>query len=329
MPTLLDRRAMLGALTATAMTAALPSAADAARRRRFFQRIGRPMGLQLYTLGDEPKADLDATFARVAQLGYRDIELPELYGRTPAQVRAAADRAGLAISSLHVQGEDMFKRGGLSLSSELAVLTDTLGPLGASQAVMPIMLFPEGLRFKSMETFGTDMLAALTAAGPDHWKRTAALLNDRAAALKPHGIAVGYHNHNLEFALVGPETAEPGGDTGWTILARETDPALVHFEVDTGWVAAAGGDPVAFLQRHRGRVRQLHVKDLKPSTRTNFTIAMDPAEVGAGKLDWARILPAAYDAGVRHFYVEQEPPFAIPRMDAAARAAAYLAKLRA
>jgi sugar phosphate isomerase/epimerase len=51
--------------------------------------------------------------------------------------------------------------------------------------------------------------------------------------------------------------------------------------------------------------------------------------VGAGKLDWARILPAAHRAGVRHFYVEQEPPFTIPRMEAAARSAAYLAGLRA
>jgi sugar phosphate isomerase/epimerase len=56
---------------------------------------------------------------------------------------------------------------------------------------------------------------------------------------------------------------------------------------------------------------------------------MKPAEVGAGVLDWARILPAAYAAGVRHFYVEQEPPFAIPRMEAATRSYGYLAQLKA
>ena len=47
-----------------------------------------------------PKADLDATFARVAQIGYRDIELSQLYGRTPAQVKAGADRAGLKVADI-------------------------------------------------------------------------------------------------------------------------------------------------------------------------------------------------------------------------------------
>ena len=56
---------------------------------------------------------------------------------------------------------------------------------------------------------------------------------------------------------------------------------------------------------------------------------MKPAEVGAGTLDWARILPAAYAAGVRHFYVEQEPPFTIPRMEAARRSCDFLARLHA
>ena len=159
-------------------------------------------------------------------------------------------------------------------------------------------------------------------AGADGWKRTATLLNEKAAALLPHGIQVGYHNHNIEFAPVG-------GTTGWDILIKETDPALVKFEVDVGWVAAAGLDPAAFLQRNRGRVRWLHAKDLKASTKPNFALTMDPVEAGSGKQDWARILSAAQRAGVEHFYVEQEPPFAIPRIEAARRSWTYLSQLRA
>ena len=56
---------------------------------------------------------------------------------------------------------------------------------------------------------------------------------------------------------------------------------------------------------------------------------MKPAEVGSGMLDWASILPAAYDAGVRHFYVEQEPPFAMPRIEAARKSFGFLSQLRA
>ena len=56
---------------------------------------------------------------------------------------------------------------------------------------------------------------------------------------------------------------------------------------------------------------------------------MRPADVGSGTLDWARILPAAYKAGVQHFYLEQEPPFATSRLDAIRHGYAFLSQLRA
>ena len=61
----------------------------------------------------------------------------------------------------------------------------------------------------------------------------------------------------------------------------------------------------------------------------DFALSMKPAQVGTGKLDWARILPAAHAAGARHFYVEQEPPFPGPRIDAVRGSYAFLSQLRA
>jgi sugar phosphate isomerase/epimerase len=183
------------------------------------------------------------------------------------------------------------------------------------------MPLPEGFRLQAGETFQAAIARALGAAGADLWKKTAAMLNEKAVALKTLGISLGYHNHNVEFAAIGKTT-------GWEILAHETDPKLVSFEIDIGWLAAAGVDPVAFFKRYSGRVRRVHVKDVKPTTTTNFALSMDPTEVGSGKLDWARILPAAYKAGARHFYVEQEPPFEFARMEAVAKSFAYLSKLR-
>ena len=54
---------------------------------------------------------------------------------------------------------------------------------------------------------------------------------------------------------------------------------------------------------------------------------MDPSDVGAGKLDWATILPSGYDAGVRNFFLEQEPPFAASRLEAAENGYKYLSTL--
>jgi sugar phosphate isomerase/epimerase len=63
------------------------------------------------------------------------------------------------------------------------------------------------------------------------------------------------------------------------------------------------------------------------STVPNTAFKMEPADVGSGSLDWKAILPAGYDVGVRHYYVEQEPPFAGPRIAAVRADYRYLDRL--
>ena len=316
----MDRRTLLtGALAAGAAALVEGCTTMTASDASFFKRVGKPIGLQVYTLGDEAGTDIDATFAAVAGIGYREIELPGLYGKTARELRAAADRAGLAITSLHVP-LDTRGRPGLSFSSPAAEIAETVMGLGAANAVAPIALFPQGFQTRPGGSVQVAIAAAFNSAGADPWLRTAALINPVAVALKRLGVRVGYHNHNLEFAPIGDTT-------GWDILMRELDPA-VELEVDVGWVAAAGLDPVAFLAGQRRRVSQLHVKEVAAGNQANYALAMKSAEVGSGVLDWARILPAALAAGVEHFYVEQEPPFAIPRIEAARKSYDYLAAVK-
>lgn len=294
------------------------------RPARFFERIGSSPGLAIYTLGDEVGQDLDAAFAQVAEIGYRHVELPNLYGREAAQIRSSADRAGVAISSLQLFAiaGPMGAGPGLSLLSEPSQIADCLGELGACCAVLALPLLPDTMRPEPDEGLAEMLSRTVVAGGVDIWKRSAALLNERAAALKPFGVELAFHNHNLEFA--------PVGDTdGWEILVQETDPGHVKFEVDVAWVAAAGRDPAAFLQRLRGRVSQLHVKDLKPGTPTNFAIRADCMEVGSGVLGWTDILRAAEGAGARRYYVEQEPPFEMSRLESVRRSYEFLATLEA
>lgn len=295
---------------------------SAAEARPFFDRIRRPIGLQLYTLGDDVAKDMSGTFAKLSAIGFRDLELPQLFGKSPAEIKSAADKANLRFSCIHLAATPNTPATALSMKSPTQRIVDDLGVLGATGAVLPIMLFPKDLAPKSGEDFRAMLARGLAEGGADIWKRTAALLNEKAAALKPHGIHIGYHNHNVEFSPIGKTT-------GWEILTSETDKSLVKFEVDIGWVAAGGLDPVAFLETHKGRIRWLHVKDVQATTKSNYALQMDPTEVGSGKQDWARILPAAYKAGVEHFYIEQEPPFTMARIDAAAKGYAFLKQLKA
>lgn len=315
----MHRRSFLGAVAATGALVVSGCATTGKSATPFFTRIGKPIGLQIYTLGDDVAKDVSGTLAQVAAIGFRDIELPQLYGLAPAHVREAADAAGLKLSSIHLAAmPGMGGTDALSMLSPMQRIVNDLGALGITSAVMPIAPFPAPPVPRAGESFQAAIGRLFTEAGADHWKRTADILNEKAAALAPHGIAVGYHNHNMEFAPIGDTT-------GWDILVARTDPALVKFEIDTGWVATAGMDPAAFFARHAGRVKWMHVKDVRATTQANFALAMDPAEVGSGKLDWSAILPAARAAGVEHFYVEQEPPFTIPRIDAARKGHDFLA----
>jgi sugar phosphate isomerase/epimerase len=106
-------------------------------------------------------------------------------------------------------------------------------------------------------------------------------------------IAFLYHNHHHEFT-------QYDGERVLDILARETDPNLVMFELDTYWVRRGGEDPAEYLRRLQKRCPLLHIKDMEPGPEQFF------AEVGEGVLDFAGILRAAQDAEVQWLIVEQD-----------------------
>jgi len=309
----LSRRRVMGWSLAAAASGVAGASAGAARAP-FFKRTGLPVGLQLYTLGPDLAADLDGALGQVAKIGYRTVELAG-YGGDAKAMRAAFDRAGLTCPSSHVQA----RRGGPNPSlEELDRLIADARILGLRHIVLPMLATPEHI---DKQRAGEDARAyrrrladQITA---DDWKATADLLNAKGQALKPAGLTMGYHNHNIEFA-------PKGATNGLEILLKNTDPGLVQFEMDVGWVVAAGHDPFALLKAHPGRFRQMHVKDVKATTKPNFAFEQDPTEVGSGIIDWPRLLPAAHAAGVREFFVEQEPPFARPRMESVRTSFDYL-----
>ncbi|HEX5263772.1 MAG TPA: sugar phosphate isomerase/epimerase [Phenylobacterium sp.] len=314
----LSRRAAIGAGLAGAAALSAGSAAGAAGAP-FFKRTGLPIGLQLYTLGDGLKADLDGQLAQVAKAGYRSVELAGYLGRTPKELRAAFDKAGLICPSAHVQARSSAEAPGLADIDK--VIADAQ-VIGVKHIVLPMFAIPAHVNMTpgpgdDRRAVLSRMAAQMTA---DDWKACADLLNAKAAPLKAAGLTLGYHNHNVEFAPVG-------GTTGMEILLKNTDPGLVNFEMDAGWVVAAGADPFALLKAQPHRFTQMHVKDVKATTKPNFAFQQDPTEVGSGTIDWKRLLPASYAAGVRGYFVEQEAPYDKPRMESVRISGEYLGKL--
>ncbi|MGH8298324.1 MAG: sugar phosphate isomerase/epimerase family protein [Steroidobacteraceae bacterium] len=315
----ITRRAFLGSAAAVSCTAAVACFAGERGYGRFFAGHDLPLGLQLYTLGEAPYKDLEGTLKAVANIGYRTVETVGLMNRTASELRAALDRAGLSCPSAHVPIQPGGP--GPTLSGDLGKLAAQMHRIGARCVVVPILPVPPRFGGPRKGENGLEFLSRIASEmTADDWRRTAKLLNEKGAALQREGLKLAYHNHNIEFV-------KSGSKTGFDLLLENTEPGVVGFEMDVGWVAAAGVDPIRLLRAHRGRFRLMHIKDLKASTVPNNAFKMDPAEVGSGSLDWKAILPVGYDVGVRYYYVEQEPPFAGPRLAAARADYEYLARL--
>lgn len=277
----------------------------------------RKLGIQLYMLGDEVGNALDETLRQVADIGYREVELPHFYNREPSVLARAIGDAGLTCPSIHVTLDPLWPN--MPTLRDMGLIADAAATLGANHIVVPIFPVPEKLArpMRENETSGqliSDIASKMTVAD---WRDIAGKLNDAGATLGRRGLKLSYHNHNVEFVKMAD------GRTAFDVLVAETDPAQVGLELDLGWVAAAGLDPVAMVERYASRIRQVHMRDLKP-TPPNTEIFMNPADLGQGTMDWKRLLPALERAGVEHFYVEQDPPFASSRMNSAKVAFEFL-----
>jgi sugar phosphate isomerase/epimerase len=292
-------------------------------RPQFSRAPSRPLagdallGVQLFTLRQELAVDFDGTLARLRAIGLRSVESAGLFGRSTESFRQSLDRAGLTCTSIHMTS--LTAAGTAGKPVDAAALARDLRTLGCSHVVMPTYIMAPGAAPRLPDESGYNYVrrVGLTMTAED-WRRNARFLNETGRALATEGLALSYHNHNPEFAPLSR------GGTGMDILLDQTDPTLVGFELDVGWAAAAGQDVAALVTRHPGRFRQMHAKDVMPTTRPNFTYAQDPAAAGEGIVDWPRLLPLAFANGLKEIYVEQEPPYRIDAFDAVERGYRYL-----
>src|SRR5262245_11815682 len=244
------------------------------------------IGLQLYTVRKDLEKDFDGTLAQVAAVGFQEVEVFRMYDRTPADVRAMLERHGLKAPSMHVDLP--------SVEKELAKTLETAKALGVRYVVCA-WLEPE-----ERKTL-------------DQYKRHAETFNRAGGEAKKAGIQFGYHNHDFELASI--EGAVP-----YDVLLKETDPALVQMEMDLYWITKGGADPLPYFERYPGRFPLVHVKDMDRTPQKGFT------EVGKGVVDFPRVFAKAAQAGIRHYFVEQDETKG-PAIDSARESFEYLKKL--
>jgi sugar phosphate isomerase/epimerase len=280
---MIDRRKFVktAVQTATGVTAA-SLLADKFSWAAAEHRIER-VGLQLYTVRDLMKDDFDGTIAKVASIGYKEVEFAGYFDKSPKDVSDILKKNGLTSPSCHV-GYDIVEK---KLSEQI----EASHTIGHKFIVCP-------------------WIDEKQRAEPDGYKRAADLFQKAGEQTHKAGIQFAYHNHTFEFQ---PSPALGGKLPYDAILA--TDPKYVKMEMDLCWISVAGKDPIEYFNKYPGRFPLVHVKDMKslPQGAEGPTASPDKemanmTEVGGGIIPWKDIFANSGNAGIQHYFVEHDFP---------------------
>jgi sugar phosphate isomerase/epimerase len=227
------------------------------------------IALQMYTLREQMARDAMSALRDVAAAGYDTVELVGYGDATFNAIALELDQLDLHALGAHVPYED--------LDARFGPVTEELLRLGARYVVV-------------QQARPSDW------AGEDAVRRLAEQFNRWGEDCRALGLSLGYHGYHeieVEFAPAGERTL-------YDLMVDETEPGLLHIQVDTYWVHRLGRDPAATVREYAGRIPTLHAKDVAPSDD-----GMD-TPVGDGVIAWPEVLAAAEDAGTQWIIVEQE-----------------------
>ena len=257
------------------------------------ERIVAKINLQMYSFMDGTMNDSRENLRMAAKMGYSGVELFGPNFEIPVEeMKALLEELGLEPVSLH------------------APMTD---------AVPDLIPYAEGL---GMKFIGIGMQLMMN---DDEVHAFAKRLNELGEICHEHGLMLTYHNHTQEFAPCGDKKIID-------VLLEETNPEYVSMELDAGWCAAAGFDPIEFVQQYSGRVQLIHIKESDkvlgalppmdfsalPKDENGFPLFSDELKAsmaeekaincpaGDGLVDWAALKQAADAHGCKHYIVERE-----------------------
>jgi sugar phosphate isomerase/epimerase len=229
-----------------------------------------PIGLELYSVREALKTDLEGTVRAVAQLGYQCVEFYAPYfdwtEAQAKQMRKLLDDLGIRCFSTH-NDEKFFTKENIGKARDLNSI------LGAKYVLMAYSEPNKGL---------------------DGWKAIADELNTAAGTLASSGLKPGYHNHQAEWKAVD-------GVRPLEIIAKNTEPSVL-LQLDVGTCLEGGADPVAWIRSNPGRIQSLHLKDWSSDPAKGYQVLF-----GEGDAKWKDTFAAAASmGGVEYYLLEQE-----------------------
>lgn len=263
----MSRREALGTLGLLALSGPAILSADAAIAGAERKKAG--IALQLYTLRNPAKTDLDGTLKKAADMGWKYVQWSGMPKLPADQIRAALDKAGLACIAAHVSIEAFEK----SFDEEVAFWKT----VGAKDVA------PGGMM--------KDCTANL-----EGWLKGAKRLDELGAKLRAVGMRLSYHNHGKEF-----EKFPDDPRTKLDILIESTKPENLCSELDIAWAFAAGADPAVYIRKVKNRCPVVHAKDVTVDGKKNKLMPL-----GQGSVKWDEVFAAGKESGIEWYIYEQD-----------------------
>jgi sugar phosphate isomerase/epimerase len=232
-----------------------------------------PIAYQLYSSRNFPP--LETQLPVLKGFGYDAIEpwLPAYEADDGKSLRRALDDNGLKCFGFHMPLA--------GLVGETQRFIDIALTLGANWMIPPYV--PREER---------------AGAGAKYWKELGRKLAKGAAAAKPYGLKVAWHNHDFEFVAL------PDGSRPIDHILAEGGPD-VWFEIDCGWIRRANADPAAELITFKDRIGVIQTKDMAP-LGTNIDDGW--TATGDGIIDWAALVPLFRATKADHLVTEHDNP---------------------
>ncbi|MBQ9802636.1 MAG: sugar phosphate isomerase/epimerase [Clostridia bacterium] len=233
-------------------------------------------GLNLFSLRKQigTKEALIATLARLKDLGYDYVQYSGGPWE-PAWVKEASEQTGMPVVLTHVKLAAM-----LEAPAKLVAEHKLFGCENVGLGMFEFRGVDEATRLEGIAKIG-EAAEKITAAGGKFF----------------------YHNHNFEF-----QKLSSGKTVFDTLFEAHPD---VNFILDTFWLQAGGVAILEYIEKLKGRIGCVHLKDFLPTFVKNeetgkYESKPKFAPVGDGNINWHAVIPAFVAAGATYFLVEQD-----------------------
>jgi sugar phosphate isomerase/epimerase len=240
---------------------------------KIFAAFDRPLGVQVYTVRSVMAAKGAETLRAIAAIGYKEVEINFDDAKKYA---AVLKETGLKPTGSHIQADPSHR------PQKFDEFVAEAKELGIPAIGVP---YVDVKQYQDLAAF---------------WPRFIDELNRNGEDCKKAGLTFYYHHHNFEF-----DPRFRAIDLMYQNLSKN-----VLLEIDCFWASVAGTDPASMIEKWNGRLFALHLKDkakdMPVSYETGKVKHEEFLEVGAGSINWSKVLKNAARAGVQHYYVEQD-----------------------